>query len=56
MIFDHSSSFKFKFGFDKSMYIEYMNLTYISDIHYLSIWFSKQLNQTKSNKRIKLTD
>jgi hypothetical protein len=62
---DHVSSFKFKFGFDKSMFIKSIlqwlinkniNSTYISDIHYLSLWISKECNQTKSNKRIKLND
>jgi hypothetical protein len=59
------SSFKFKFSFDKSIYIKdilqwlsnkRINSTYISDIHYLSIWISQQINQTNSNKRIKLSD
>ncbi|CAF4558367.1 unnamed protein product, partial [Rotaria sp. Silwood2] len=62
---EHVSSFKFKFAFDKSRYLKQIlellakkkiNSTHISDIHYLSIWISKQFNQTNYNKRIKLTN
>jgi len=61
----HLTSFKFKFSFDKSIFIKdiiqwlsnkNINSTYISDIHYLSIWISQQSNQTNTNKRIKLSD
>ncbi|CAF3783919.1 unnamed protein product [Adineta steineri] len=59
----HILSFKFKFSFDKSVYIneilewlnkKSINSTYISDMHYLSVWISQQFNKTNSNKRIKL--
>ncbi|CAF1288430.1 unnamed protein product [Rotaria sordida] len=62
---ENVSSFKFKFAFDKSLYIKQVlqllinkisDSTYISDIHYLSIWISRQFNRTMSNKRIKLTN
>jgi hypothetical protein len=63
----HLTSFKFKFSFDKSIFIKdiiqwlsnkNINSTYISDIHYLSIWISQQSNQIKNknskNKRRKI--
>ncbi|CAF4116362.1 unnamed protein product, partial [Rotaria sp. Silwood2] len=58
-------SFKFKFAFDISLYIKQVlqsltnkrpHSTYISDIHYLSIWISRQFIRTISNKRMKLTN
>lgn len=59
------SSFKFKYSFDKSIYIKSIiewltnnkyNYTYILDIHYLSVWISSnKVSENKSNKKIKLT-
>ncbi len=60
---EYVSSFKFKFSFEKAIHVkdilewltnQTINSTYISDMHYLSIWISKQFNKTNFNKRIKL--
>lgn len=62
---EHVSSFKFKFAFDKSRYVKDIlewlssngiNVAHVSDIHYLSLWISKQSKPTNNNKRIKLSD
>ncbi|CAF1292620.1 unnamed protein product [Adineta ricciae] len=59
----HVSSFKFKFAFDKVIFLQKIldwltanriNSTYISDMHYLAIWISRPVRNVQTSKRIKL--
>lgn len=60
----HMYSFKFKFSFDKAMFVpnilawltaHTVNSSHVSDMHYLAIWMSKPVATRHSAKRMKFT-